>query len=26
LYRELKRKHVTQQILWDEYIDANSDR
>ena len=25
LNRELKRKHVTLQILWDEYIDANPD-
>jgi transposase len=25
LHRELKRKHVTLQILWDEYIEANPD-
>ncbi len=25
LNRELKKKHVTLQILWDEYIDANPD-
>ena len=25
IHRELKRKHVTLQILWDEYIDAHPD-